>query len=73
MNQNVLTSNGSWRGGQTQICYPTFRSVLARKVPATLACARLSDSMVGTYLPRAKRKQEAGISHHSQEELGSKT
>ena len=42
-----------------------FRSVLARKVPATLACARLSDSMVGTYLQRAKQNQEAGISHHS--------
>ena len=42
-----------------------FHSVLARKAPPTLACARLSDSMVGTYLQRAKQKQEAGISHHS--------
>ena len=42
-----------------------FHSVLARKAPATLACARLSDSMVGTYLQRAKQKQEAGISYYS--------
>ena len=35
-----------------------FRSVLARKVPATLACARLSDSIVGTYLQQAKRNKK---------------
>ena len=28
-------------------------------VKATVACARLSDSLVGTYLQRAKRKQDA--------------
>ena len=60
-------------GDRPEYVIQIFRWVLARKVPATLACARLSDSMVGTYLQRAKRKQEAGISHHSQEELGSKT
>ena len=37
-----------------------FRSVLARKVPATLACARLSDNIVGTYLHReSKNKKRA--------------
>ena len=30
-----------------------FRSVLARKVPATLACARLADSTVGTQIFRS--------------------
>lgn len=59
--------------GRPEYVIQIFRSVLARKAPATLDCARLQDSMVGTYLQRAKRKQEAGISHHSQEELASKT
>ena len=42
--------------GRPEYVIQIFRSVLAGKVPATLACARLSDSIVGTYLQRAKRK-----------------
>ena len=56
MNQNVLTSNIPWWGGKTRICDPNFTFPLGRKVPAPLACARLSDSIVGTYLQQAKRK-----------------
>ena len=56
MNQNVLASKVPWRGGRPEYVIQIFRSVLARKVPATLAFARLSDSIVGTYLQRAKRK-----------------
>ena len=37
-----------------------FRSVLARKVPATLACARLSDSIVGRiYNEQSENKKRA--------------
>ena len=53
MNQNVLTSmhfmlhiilSGE---GRPEDVIEHFCSVLACKVPATLACARLSDSIVG--------------------------
>ena len=44
--------------GRPEYVIQIFRSVLARKVPATLACARLSDSIVRTYLLFERKAKE---------------
>ena len=62
MKENVLTSNVPWRGGgRPEYVIQIFRSVLARKVPATVACAYNEQSENKKRAYPITRNKRAGV------------